>query len=151
MLTKETDRNRESEQLQKAIAALGADEGLLDCVLEMIDTADDNEGRLKTGDDAEDNEGRLKTGDDAEDAVVDVIQKTGAVLLQKWTEKQSSMIEKLASVDRTVRPHEKKVCWHTTLGDIKIVAQGFLRPKKRNSPSKRTLPLLSNWLWKWTV
>jgi hypothetical protein len=93
--TKEIEMNRESKKLQKAITALGADEGLLDCVLEMIDTADDNKGLLKTG-------------DDAEDAVVDVIQKTGAVLLQKWAEKQSSTIERLASEDRTVRPHEKK-------------------------------------------
>jgi hypothetical protein len=36
---------------------------------------------------------------------------------------------------------KKKVRWHTTLGDIEIVAQGFLRPKKSNLPSKRTLPL----------
>jgi hypothetical protein len=94
-LTEETNMNKESEKLQKAIAALGADEGLLDCVLEMIDTADDNKGRLKSG-------------DDAEDAVVDVIQKAGAVLLKKWTEKQSARVENLASADPTIRPHEKK-------------------------------------------
>jgi len=60
----------DENKLQKVIAALQADESFLDCVLEMVDTVENEQDQLKTG-------------DDAEEAVVSVIQKTGATLLEK--------------------------------------------------------------------
>ena len=84
-----------TDKMQRVFTALEKDENLLDCVLEMIDTAEDGE---KT----------LTNGDDAEDAVVNIIQKTGAVLLQKWLQKKSEEAEHLATSNVDLRPHQKK-------------------------------------------
>ena len=86
----------DENKLQKVIAALQADESFLDCVLEMVDTVENEQDQLKTG-------------DDAEEAVVSVIQKTGATLLEKWANKKSIKIEYAAQEDGQIRPHEKKV------------------------------------------
>ena len=82
-------------KLKTAIAALQADESLLDCVLEMVDTIDDEQGSLKTG-------------DDAEDAVTDVVRRTGRTLLAKWARKKEAQVGAMAASDQSLRPHEKK-------------------------------------------
>lgn len=85
----------EENRLKKIVAALKSDESLLNCVSEMIDTVEDKEECLKSG-------------DDAEEAVVSVIQKAGEMLLQKWAEKENSKAEYLGHSDPSMRPHEKK-------------------------------------------
>ncbi len=85
----------DENKLQKVIASLQADESFLDCVLEMIDTVENEKGQLKSG-------------DDAEEAVVSIIQKAGAMMLEKWANKQSIKLGQLAHEDRQIRPHEKK-------------------------------------------
>lgn len=94
----------DESKLERAVAALKSDQSLLDCVLEMIDTANDKQN--------------LKTGDDAEDAVVDVIQRAGSLLLQKWADKKRKQAEERASIELHIRPHEKKRSAGTHLSEI---------------------------------
>ena len=82
-------------KLKTVLAALEADESLLDCFLDMVDTVNDEQGTLKTG-------------DDAEDAVTEVVQKTAQTLLTKWVNAKGKEMEAKAAQDRTLRPHEKK-------------------------------------------
>lgn len=86
----------DENKLQKAMAALKADESFLDCVLEMVDTFENEQDQLKSG-------------DDAEEAVVSVIQKTGTILLEKWANKKCLQTEQLAYGNKEIRPHEKKI------------------------------------------
>ena len=86
----------DENKLQKVMAALQADDSFLDCVLEMVDTVENEQDQLKSG-------------DDAEEAVVSVIQKTGTILLEKWANKTSIQMEYLAREDKQIRPHEKKI------------------------------------------
>ncbi len=85
----------DEEKFHRVISALKSDESLLDCFLEMIDTIEDEEKQLKTG-------------DDAEEAVVDVIQKTGAILLQKWAHQKNEEAKSLALKNQDIRPQGKK-------------------------------------------
>ena len=80
---------KNKQKLNKVLTALKSDESLLDCVLEMIDTAEDEQELLKTG-------------DDAEEAVVSVIQKAGSTLLRKWVQKKNEEAERLASLDKSI-------------------------------------------------
>jgi hypothetical protein len=85
--------------------AIKADTDLAECILEMIDTVDHSDDRLKTG-------------DDAEEAVVDVIKKTGQALLEKWATKKRLEAEAAADLDPTMRPHEKKTSAGKPLWEI---------------------------------
>ena len=82
-------------KIKKVLTALKSDESLLDCIIEMIDTVNDDQAQLETG-------------DDAEEAVVSVIHKAGNTLLQKWVHKKTEEAETLAAANRGVRPHQKK-------------------------------------------
>lgn len=82
-------------KLEKIVAALQKDASLADSFLEMIETVEDKKCQLKTG-------------DDAEEAVVTVIQKAGATMLQKWLRKKGEEAESSASFDRALRLHQKK-------------------------------------------
>jgi hypothetical protein len=79
----------------KILAALRSDPSLKACMLEMIDTTNDARGHLQTG-------------DQAEDAVVNILQKTGSVLLHKWINNKVVESEVEAAADENMRPHEKK-------------------------------------------
>lgn len=85
----------DENKLQKVVSALKADESFLDCVLEMVDTFENEQDRLKSG-------------DDAEEAVVSVIQKAGTMLLEKWANKKNLQCEQLAYENNEIRSHEKK-------------------------------------------
>ena len=85
--------------------ALQADPSLAECFLEMIDTVQETRGKHSSG-------------DDAEDAVVDVIRKTGQMLLKKWMERKKQEAEVAAESDSTLRPHEKKRSSGARLSEI---------------------------------
>jgi len=84
-----------NDELKKILNAMEANPELKNCVLEMIDTSADKQGNLNNG-------------DDAEEAVINVINKTGQVLLQEWAEKKSIQAENEADENSSIRPHEKK-------------------------------------------
>lgn len=86
----------DENKLQKVMSALKADESFLDCVLEMVDTFENEQDQLKSG-------------DDAEEAVVSVIQKAGTMLLEKWANKKSRQTEQIAYGNKEIHSHEKKI------------------------------------------
>ena len=85
----------DNSKLQQVINALQADESLLERFHEMINTVNDEQGLLTTG-------------DDAEEAVIEVIQKTGVALLHKWAEAKEAEAATQATSDQSLRPQGKK-------------------------------------------
>lgn len=109
------DNMENEDKLEKAVRAIKSDESILNCVLEMVDTIENKEGNLNSG-------------DDAEEAVVGVIQKAGVMMLEKWAEKKSREAESQAVAEGEVRPHEKKnllahVPWRYKAGDTGLSFQ----------------------------
>lgn len=94
-----------NDKINKVVTAIEADESLLDSILEMIETVEDEKDLLKTG-------------DDAEEAVVSAIQNAGIALLEKWIDKKNEEAERSASTDSMIRPHEKKRLLGTLLSEI---------------------------------
>jgi hypothetical protein len=82
---------------QRILQALKDNPGLKACVLEMLDITKDTTNQLDRG-------------DDAEDAVVEVIQKTGAVLLKEWAQSKADKARQIAEAEPGNRMHEKKRC-----------------------------------------
>lgn len=66
------------------------------CILEMID--------ITAGEDFE----KIDLGDHAEEAVVEIIQKTGRILLSDWVKKKVKKAEEEAHQNRSIRTHKKK-------------------------------------------
>lgn len=93
-MTTSTNIKQDEERI---LNALRDNPELKGCILEMLDITDDPIREQK-----------LKLGDDAEDAVVDVIQKTGRKLLEKWTQRQSEQAAEEVSHKSKHRPHGKK-------------------------------------------
>ena len=84
-----------SENEQKILEAIRSSPELGNCVLEMIDIASSPLGTLDRG-------------DDAEDAVVNVIQKTGRLLLEEWAQKKSDEAGKETQTKSGSHLHGKK-------------------------------------------
>lgn len=85
------------EEDERILSALKENPELKNCILEMLDIAQDPIRDQK-----------LKLGDDAEDAVVDVIQKTGKKLLEEWAQRRSEQAAKEVSQKPKHQPHGKK-------------------------------------------
>lgn len=66
----------QNEREQKILEALRDNPDLEKCFLEMIDISHSPLGKLDNG-------------DEAEEAVVQVIQKTGKLILEEWSQKKS--------------------------------------------------------------
>jgi hypothetical protein len=87
--------NQQNEE--RILSALRDNPELENCILEMLDITEDPIRDQK-----------LKLGDDAEDAVIDVIQKTGRKLLEKWAQRRSEQAAEEVSQKPKHRPHGKK-------------------------------------------
>lgn len=91
--------NQEDEKILQTIKDNPA---LRACFLEMIEIADDSSSQLNRG-------------DDAEEAVIQTIQKTGAVILQEWAQKKADKAAQELKNEPDIRMHEKKRCCGTHL------------------------------------
>ena len=80
---------------QRILEALKASPALRECFLEMIDITNSPLGTLDIG-------------DDAEDAVVNVIQKTGRLLLEEWAQKKSDESSQETQAQSGIHLHGKK-------------------------------------------
>lgn len=85
------------EEEERILSALRGNPELKNCILEMLDIAQDPIRDQK-----------LKLGDDAEDAVVEVIQKTGKKLLEEWAQRRNEQAAEEVSQKPKHRPHGKK-------------------------------------------
>lgn len=92
-----TTSKHPSEDEERILNALKRNPELKDCILEMIDIAEDPIRDQK-----------LKLGDEAEEAVVEVIQKTGRKLLEEWTQRRGEQAAEEVSQKPKHRPHGKK-------------------------------------------
>ena len=85
------------EDDQRILNALRNNPDLKNCILEMLDIAQDPTREQK-----------LKLGDEAEEAVVEVIQKTGKKILEEWAQRRSEEAAEKVSQKPKHRPHGKK-------------------------------------------
>ena len=94
----------------------------------------------------EDETGELKTADAAEMRVIQEMRRTGKVALQSWAERQ---VEKTAQeIKQTASvwsEGKKKLCWHTTFGDISID-----EPQYRDGSKTRKYGVRSCLLPRWS-
>ena len=83
----------------------------------------------------EDEAGELKKADAAEMRVIEEMRRTGQVVLQAWANRQvgktSQEIRQAAGV---WREGKKKLCWHTTFGDIGVMEPQYRKASKRIRP-----------------
>jgi len=83
----------------------------------------------------EDETGELKTADAAEMRVIEVIRRTGHDALQAWA---SHQVEKATQQPLQTAgiwsEGKKKLCWHTTFGDISVEEPQYREGTKRIRP-----------------
>lgn len=84
-----------NEETQKIINTLQSNPELKNCILEMIDIAQSPLGTLDSG-------------DDAEEMVVNIIQKTGNLILQEWAQKKSNEAAQKTKEQPKTYSHGKK-------------------------------------------
>ncbi len=85
----------QNEREQKILEALRDNPELEKCFLEMIDISHSPLGKLDNG-------------DEAEEAVVQVIQKTGKLILEEWSQKKSDQATEEAQNQTQNHLHGKK-------------------------------------------
>jgi hypothetical protein len=83
----------------------------------------------------EDETGELKTADDIEMRIIEIMRRTGHDAIQSWAqnkvEKTSQELKQTAGV---WSDGKKKLCWHTTFGDISIDEPQYRDGTKRVRP-----------------
>jgi hypothetical protein len=85
----------QNEREQKILEALRDNPALEKCFLEMIDISHSPLGNLDNG-------------DEAEEAVVQVVQKTGKLILEEWSQKKSDQAAEEAQSQPQNHLHGKK-------------------------------------------
>lgn len=83
----------------------------------------------------EDETGELRTADAAEMRVIEVIRRTGHEALQSWASHQVEKTSQESKAGAGVWSEgKKKLCWHTTFGDISVDEPQFRDGTKRIRP-----------------
>ncbi len=79
----------------------------------------------------EDAGGDLKLADAAEMRLIEEIRRMGQEALQAWAERQVQKTEQEVRQNGPVQREGKKLCWHTTFGDIGVMKPQFRRQTQR--------------------
>ncbi|WYD81752.1 MAG: ISKra4 family transposase [Candidatus Electrothrix gigas] len=77
----------------------------------------------------------IVTADEAESRVIEEVRRMGNEVLTGWAESRVEKAgEALPSEEKTVRSGKKKICRHSTFGEIDVIEQEYRQPGKRFRP-----------------
>jgi hypothetical protein len=80
---------------------------------------------------------QIVRADEAEEAIIEGVRGLGQRILEEWARHQEQSQQEAVQNDETVRPHQKKLHWMSSFGEIVLEEQTFLKGGQLTRPFSR--------------